>query len=85
MYKKGLLRQVDPPCKNMDCDELGDEHRHSVLDARTEDADATKYPAVYLPHSCDKWVIGGVEEICALISDLKSMLQAIEANKEEKQ
>jgi hypothetical protein len=25
----------------------------------------------YLPHSCDSWVIGGPEEIEALISDLK--------------
>lgn len=28
----------------------------------------------YLPHSCDQWVIGGPEEIQALISDLRLAL-----------
>lgn len=28
--------------------------------------------AVYLPHSCEEWVIGGVEQIDALMADLKA-------------
>ena len=30
---------------------------------------------VYLPHSCDEWVIGGKEQIEALIEDLNAALQ----------
>ncbi len=31
-------------------------------------------PVAYLPHSCDEWVIGGREQIEALIADLQKVL-----------
>ena len=36
--------------------------------------------AVYLPHSCDEWVIGGKKEIQDLIDDLIKILKSIEQN-----
>lgn len=34
--------------------------------------------AAYLPHSCDKWVIGGPAEILMLIEDLQAILKQME-------
>ena len=33
---------------------------------------------VYLPHACDEWVIGGPEQIKALIADLQAALKKID-------
>lgn len=33
-----------------------------------------KPPCVYLPHSCDEWIIGGPEQIKAMIQDLQDAL-----------
>ena len=38
---------------------------------------ASRVPCVHLPHSCDQWVIGGPEQIRALIADLRAALQAM--------
>lgn len=46
----------------------------SEIDTTTEDYDAIE--GAYLPHSCEKWVIGGVENIQAMIDDLKAILEA---------
>jgi len=35
--------------------------------------------SVYLPHSCDQWVIGGPEQIRALIADLEKALAQSDA------
>jgi len=32
------------------------------------------YPVVYLEHSCDEWIIGGAEQVQALIDDLTAIL-----------
>lgn len=76
MYKKGELQIVTPPCETADetglCDYEG-VHCHSVYDSRMKDDDPLRdrrAPAVYLKHSCSEWVIGGIEEIDALIADL---------------
>lgn len=34
---------------------------------------------VFLPHSCDEWIIGGPQEIKLLISDLQEALKRMEA------
>lgn len=44
----------------------------SVIDTQIEDYDFVE--AVYLPHSCDYWVIGGRKEIEDLIADLKEIM-----------
>lgn len=33
---------------------------------------------VYLPHSCQEWVIGGVEQVKQMIEDLQEILMEIE-------
>ncbi len=36
-----------------------------------------KRPVVYLPHSCNQWVIGGEEEVRAMIADLQAALETL--------
>lgn len=33
----------------------------------------------YLPHSCDNWVIGGIEEAKLLLEELKSLIEQYES------
>lgn len=33
----------------------------------------------YLPHSCDSWVIGGIEEATLLLNELKKLIIIYEA------
>lgn len=44
-----------------------------VTDTTTADYDVGEW--FYLPHSCDKWVIGGPEQARALIADLEKLLR----------
>ena len=82
MYERGKLKIVRPFCETADedgeCDYYGDdEHVHSVYDSAVPDSHPQKKrfsPAVYLPHSCGDWVIGGEDEIRALIQDLNAVL-----------
>ena len=85
MYQKGDLKLLDPPC-NEDYEVHEEDgytwwtmcnnydHKHSVPDFRSKERGDHMPPCVYLPHSCDEWVIGGQEEIEALIGDLKEAL-----------
>jgi hypothetical protein len=45
---------------------------HSINSLYGEKGDT---PLAYLPHSCDEWVIGGKEEIQALIDDLTEVIK----------
>jgi len=45
-----------------------------------EDGDWVEESVASLPHSCDEWVIGGVDEIDLLIEDLTSLLRSLEAD-----
>lgn len=49
-----------------------DEDPHEVYDNRG--SGVTYPPVVRLPHSCDSWVIGGPEQVAAMIRDLQEML-----------
>ena len=80
-YRKGELRIVTPPCDTADedgyCDYEG-VHFHSVYDSAVSGPDSKRTaPTVFLPHSCSEWVIGGEDEITALIEDLQSALADI--------
>lgn len=80
MYKPGDLETLDPACPDSvgNCDawpEYG--HQHMVNDSRGDGP--AFYPCVYLPHSCQEWVIGGPEQIKALIYDLTAALQVFES------
>lgn len=82
MYTKGTVRLVDQLCETYDdgyCDDY--EHVHSIEDARRErvfDSIEYKYPCVYLPHSCDQWVIGGAKQVKEMIEDLQEILKQVE-------
>lgn len=81
MYKKGLLKITTPLSQCNARDENGncasykiyEDHEHYVYDSR----DAIKFDAytAFLPHSCDAWVIGGPEQIKAMIEDLQEILK----------
>ncbi len=84
MYTEGLLKFVDPPCNSYsedidgyaDCDDaFTDGHIHQINDSRANKF--WKAPCVYLPHSCDNWVIGGAEQIKLLIADLQEALSSL--------
>lgn len=90
MYKKGLLEITTPLSECSSRDEDGDcasykyaceAHNHDVYDSR----DAIKFDAytAFLPHSCDAWVIGGPEQIKAMIEDLQAILKESEKMYEE--
>lgn len=78
MYRQGEVRTTTASC--LDADESGycfeDDHKHRLRDSRSKNV----YGALtaYLPHSCDEWVIGGVDEIKQMIADLKATLILIE-------
>ncbi len=40
-----------------------------------DDEGAPKPPCVYLPHSCDEWVVGGPDNVRAMIADLQAALE----------
>ena len=64
MYKTGDLKIVD---------EVDEEFGPSIYDAR-DDSYEVKKGDIYLPHSCDSWVIGGPEQAKTLIADLQAYL-----------
>lgn len=37
-----------------------------------------KVPYVQLPHSCDGWIVGGVDEVRAMIGELQAALRKLE-------
>lgn len=75
-YRKGDL-QVAQRCPQADedgyCDH-DDDHR-VPMDSRN-DYERPKV-AAYLPHSCDEWVIGGPEQVRAMIADLQEALKVM--------
>lgn len=81
MYKRGELVLVPSTCKHDEdgwyqCEEWKDGHWHP-WDSRHERSDVTDpriAGAVYLPHSCNEWVVGGPEGIRALVFDLVAAL-----------
>lgn len=82
MYNKGDLHITDPPCPDTvgNCEDWPNYgHDHMVHDNRSglEFFENT----VYLPHSCEEWVIGGPEQIAAMIEDLTAALKATQEAK----
>lgn len=81
MYEKNLLKVVVPPCETTDedgyCDESWEEgHLHRIRDNR-DGCDVLLAGTVYLPHSCDQWVIGGKAEVEIMIQDLQEILKTL--------
>jgi hypothetical protein len=81
---KGLIKVTTPPCEQQIAEEeIGgcdaqyddpDEHGiHSIRDNRS--GETLNAGVAYLPHSCNEWVIGGPDEIRAMIADLQAILR----------
>jgi hypothetical protein len=93
MYKTGDLDRTQPLCAfaKKEEEEHDDtvgycwdcESSHSFTDSRGSLGDV-RHPAVALPHSCDAWVIGGLEEVLALIKDLQAWAQKLASEAQEK-
>ena len=54
-----------------------------MLDVRLREAEGyadgfLKAPLVYLPHSCDQWIIGGPDHARQLIADLEEAITQME-------
>ena len=82
MYKLGDL-QLKESCPNpdefgsCDCGDYPDSH-DVVYDSRGGDSEEL-VKGVFLPHSCDHWVIGGPKEIRLLIEELQIALEQLSA------
>ncbi len=83
MYKTGDLTIISKPCPSYDMEDgFCSDHdygEHTVADSRRREI--ALGPAVYLPHSCDSWVIGGPEQIRTMIDDLQKVLIKLEGDK----
>lgn len=66
-YKPGDLTVELTP----DPDYYDPEEDPKMSDAR---GPRVPWPVAYLPHSCDRWVIGGAAEVRQLIADLRVAL-----------
>lgn len=82
MYIKGDLKSIEPPCDKMEkegaCYEYHEDftpHVHMLNDSRH--GLNWKASSVYLPHSCQEWLIGGPDQVRELISDLQEALKGM--------
>lgn len=77
-YKPGVLMKTTAPCPRDKgrrwCYSHRKSEQHRFWDSTTDAGDDVEHPAVALPHSCEEWVIGGVEEAKALIRDLQGFV-----------
>ena len=77
MYKTGDLHVVvnEGECKWEDgyCENYNHDH---AMDARSNEGDKL-VNHVSLPHSCDGWIIGGIEQIDMMIKDLNAARAAL--------
>lgn len=86
MYKKGLIDITTPKCASYDhnfgiCDNEGEPgHVHYTLDDSRDDLNNIKPPCVFLPHSCDEWIVGGIKEVENMIEDLVEVLKKLKAS-----
>ena len=77
MYEKGQL-EITERCSG-ETEHYGNSHLHASTHYHVYGHFAVfPYPVVYLPHSCDEWIIGGPEQIQALIDDLTAVLKHYE-------
>ncbi len=87
LYEEGMVKITDAPCETFDyefgdCEDYGKGHQHLVPGYDVRRDKGYNVPVVYLPHSCDSWVIGGVDQIRAMIKDLQKMLTVLEKTDE---
>ena len=76
MYQKGDLRtHVECAFDGSYCEawKVDEKHRCCMTDERNNYADVEPGMA-YLPHSCEQWIVGGKDQIRALIDDLTALL-----------
>lgn len=84
MYTKGDLKRI-ADCGHEDYCRVEDpsicEKDYSTVrwidDSRHGQFRQLRDGTAYLPHSCSEWVIGGKDEVVALIEDLQAALRTI--------
>lgn len=71
-YRQGDLKMVVPPCPDKEANGFCFvDHLHDLADSREDREDRHKgLGTVYLPHSCDEWVIGDADKVLELLLDL---------------
>ena len=74
MYKTGDLTVIRTEQELRDETYCDEDETPTLYDNRNRENITPEYPVVYLPHSCDRWVIGGREQILTLIHDLQMAL-----------
>lgn len=75
-YRKGDLQIITEESIRIDYGlELDENPADYISDSR---ANCPGLPIVALPHSCDRWIIGGVEEVRQLLQDLTEALKTIQ-------
>jgi len=57
----------------------GDLDVDDVMDSNTENYDSDVW--AYLPHRCQEWVIGGIDELEALRADISDAIEKLAAKK----
>lgn len=81
MYRKSDLQLVTPPCEQYKSEgycSADPEHVHNKVTDVRGDYEERGLNTVFLPHSCNEWVIGGADEVRAMIEDLQAVLAYIE-------
>ena len=84
MYEPGTLQRLTPLCEEALADKAKggpgccwtEGHVHDIYDSNG--GGERDIPCVQLEHSCGAWVIGGKEQIKALIADLQAALVGME-------
>ena len=81
-YKAGDAK-IARDCGHPECQESRECERtmddRGVPDSRSDDeGEWLKRDVIYLPHSCDEWVIGGPAEARAMVADLNVLIGKLE-------
>lgn len=76
MYRKGDLKLTLQPCEHKTCNDLSCFEDPSGLRKILPDSrqDGAQMVGAFLPHSCQEWVIGGINELDALIDDAQAAI-----------
>lgn len=85
-YKRGDVKLIQPcPTREKSKDkycECEDEDHHAIY-GYVNDRYVPLQSGAYLHHSCDEWVIGGLEEVEAMIGDLRQIRYSLGASRHE--
>ena len=78
-YKRGDIKVITENSVREESDLDADENPidYAPMDARG--GYDSSLPVILLPHSCDRWIIGGINEARQMIQDLTDAIKEFEA------